>query len=407
MPVGLACLYPLLKDHDATILDLFWESDPEGVLKKVITSMQPQLVGLSIRNIDNQLCSRPEYYLPAVKRYVEIIKQELSIPIVVGGAGYSLFPHQALDYLGANWGIAGDGELSFPLLLRALERHKDPSNLPGLITPDRRGEGSILASIEDYAQIPLPAWETLRLREYHEEHGSLSILARRGCPYNCLYCDVPVREGHAVRGKNPLRLVDEIEAASRLNIAEVFVADNIFNYPGGYARAVAEEILRRRVKVKWSATLHPLNIDSDDIRTLRRSGFSMASLGADSGSPAMLAHLRKGFDIEEVSRLINLLRENGITFYLSIMIGGPGETRLTVEESIRFAIKVNASMTTFRMGIRITPLTGLHQTALEEGVVKPGQNLLEPCFYVSNSIRDWAAAFLHSNFDGNPRILIQ
>lgn len=407
MPVGLACLHPLLKDHTVSILDLFWEPEPEETLKDAMRHFQPQLAGFSIRNIDNQLWSRPEYYLPEVKRYIDIVKKENSIPVAVGGAGYSLLPQQAIDYLGADWGIAGDGELSFPLLLGAIESHSNPSGIPGLIIPGTMQYRVPLARIKDYAPISLPAWEVLHWQKYQEERGSLSILARRGCPYNCLYCDVPVREGHHLKGKSPGRLVDEIEAASHMGIAEIFVADNIFNYPPGYAQAVAEEIIRRGIYIKWSATLHPLSIDSGDIKSLRRAGFHAASLGPDTGSPAMLKYLRKGFSLEEVSRLCRLLQENGIDYYLSILLGGPGETRATVEESMRFAEKAGAVLTTFRAGIRITSFTGLHQIALQEGVLSPEDNLLSPQFYISSSIRDWVSDYLKANFLGNPHILIQ
>ncbi len=407
MPVGIACLLPLLSDHNVRVLDLFWESQPEETLLKTIQDSQPHLVGFSIRNIDNQLLSRPEYYLPQVKRYVEIVKKEAAIPVVIGGAGYGIFPHAALDFLGADWGIAGDGELGFPLLLKVLENHGNPAGIPGLIAPGTSNNRTVPARIQDYGQIPLPAWNVLRLQDYLEQKGSLSLLSKRGCSYNCLYCDVPAREGHLVRGKTPQRLVDEMELAAQMGITEVFIADNIFNFPQGYARAVAEEILHRDIKIKWSATLHPLGIDGEDIRTLRRSGLRFASLGPDTGSPEMLKRLQKGFSLEEVWHLIGLLKDNGIGFFLSILLGGPGETRSTVEESMRFASKAGATITTFRQGIRIIPLTDLAKAALLEGVLKPTDNLMVPHFYMNKNIRDWVGEYLQANFLGDPRIMIQ
>ncbi|MBI4596523.1 MAG: radical SAM protein [Candidatus Tectomicrobia bacterium] len=407
MPVGIACLLPLLKKHTVKVMDLFWESQPEEALRKTIQQSQPHLVGFSIRNIDNQLWSRPEYYLPQVKRYIEVVKKEAPIPVVVGGAGYSIFPHAALDYVGADWGIAGDGELSFPQLLETIESDGNPAGIPGLIAPGTAGRRSALARIKDYGQIPLPEWNVLRVQDYLEQKGSLSLLSKRGCSYNCLYCDVPAREGYQARGKNPQRLVDEMELAFHMGVAEVFIADNIFNYPQDYARAVAEEILRRNIKIKWSATLHPLGIDGEDMRILRRSGLRFASLGPDTGSPEMLKRLQKGFSLEEVWHLIGLLKENGIGFFLSILLGGPGETHSTVEESLRFASKAEAAFTTFRLGIRITPLTGLSQIALQEGVLKPTDNLMIPHFYMNKNIQDWVGDYLRANFSGNPRVLIQ
>jgi len=407
MPAGIACLPPLLDEHEIEVLDLFWEENPEQALRNTIRDIQPGLVGFSIRNVDNQLWSRPDYYFPEVKRYVEVARAETSSPIVVGGAAYSIFPYSALHYFGADWGIAGDGEVSFPPLVQALENCCDPSGIEGVVSPDDSGKRFTPPRVKDYDQIPPPAWETIDTERYVKEGSALSMLSRRGCPYNCIYCDAPPSEGHVVRGKSPKRLVDEIESAVRAGVTTFFVADNVFNHPPGYAGAVAEEIIRRKIKITWGATLHPRGIDTDEIRLLRRSGFILSSIGPDSGSPQMLKNYRKGCSIEEVKRLISLLKENEIRFFMSILLGGPGETRSTVEESVKFAENAGATVTSVRVGIRITPLTGLHKVALDEGVLDPDDNLMEPRFYVSSDISDWIFDYLNANLKGVPGIIVQ
>ena len=133
MPVGIACLLPHLDRHEVDVLDLLWEQDPEQALRDGIRSVNPEVVGLSVRNVDNQRWSLSEFYLPEVKRLVDLVHEEAHVPVVVGGAGYSIFPCTALNYLGAEWGIAGDGELGLPLLLDALEASRSPNGVPGLV----------------------------------------------------------------------------------------------------------------------------------------------------------------------------------------------------------------------------------------------------------------------------------
>jgi radical SAM superfamily enzyme YgiQ (UPF0313 family) len=407
MPAGIACLISALKEHDVQVLDLFWEENPEEALRKALRNIQPGLVGLSIRNIDNQLWSRTEYYLPAVKRYVEVIREETAMPIVIGGAGYSIYPYDALNYLEADWGIAGDGEIAFPSFIKAIENCRDPSHIPGVIKQGTSGERFAPPRVEDYNQIPLPSFDSIRLKDYQNMGGALSILARRGCPYECIYCDAPVSEGHAIKGKSPARLVDDIEAATHNGVTGFFIADNVFNYPMEYARAVAEEILRRNLKISWGATLHPRGIDEGDVRLLRRAGFIIASVGADSGSPEMMQRLRKGFTLEEISHLCVLLKDNGIRFFLSFLLGGPGESKSTVEESIKLALSAKADLTTVRVGMRITPLTEIHKISIQKGVLDSHDNLLEPRFYVDNSARDWIFDYLKAKLGGTRGFIVQ
>lgn len=407
MPVGLACLPSVLKEHEIEVLDLFFEDKADEAVRRAVREIQPGIIGFSIRNIDNQLHSRTEYYLPEVKRYVEIVREESPMPIIAGGAGYSIFPRSALEYIGADYGVVGDGEVSLPKLVEALESCYDPSSIEGVITAgDKRGR-FMPPRVQNYDEIPIPAFDVIEIEKYAAQGGTMSIIARRGCPNNCIYCDVPVSEGHRLHGKSPKRLVDEIEAAHRLGVKAFFIADNVFNYPAGYARSVADEIIKRGIQIIWGASLHPFGITAEDISLLKKSGFRVSSLGPDSGSPKMLKNLRKGAKIDDYKKLIALLKEYEIGFYMSILIGGPGENRETVKESVDFAVNAGASMTGLRVGIRITPQTELHRIAIEENMVSQSEDLMKPLFYVGNGVLEWVYDLLKENVKGIKGIFIQ
>jgi len=407
MPTALAVLPPSIPEHEVHTLDLFWSDNPEETLRKAVCNIQPGLVGLSIRNVDNQLWARTEYYLPEIRRCVQVIREETGAPVVLGGAGYSIFPAAALRYTGADWGIAGDGEVSLPHFIRAIENCRDPSPIEGVVSPtDARGR-FMPPRVENYDAQPPPRWDAIDIEDYLREGAALSIIARRGCPFNCIYCDAPVSEGHRVRGKSPERLVAEIERAVEHGVSSFHIADNVFNYPKGYAEAVAERIMDRGLKINWGATLHPKGADPEQIELLRRSGFKMASMGPDSGSPEMLRRYDKGCTIEEVNRLANLLADNGIGFYMSLLMGGPGENEATVAESVEFAANSRANVTGLRVGVRVTPQTGLHEIAIREGVISPEDDLMEPAFYVSENVKEWIFDYLREHLKGIPGIIIQ
>jgi len=407
MPVGLACLPPVLIEHETEILDLFFEKNPEEALREKIRTTQPGLIGFSVRNVDNQLWARTEYYLPEVKRYVEVAREESRMPIVLGGAAYSIFPYTALKYIGADWGIVGDGEVIFPRFVKALENCCDPSSIEGVVNPKSGGKRFKPPRVEDYDNTPIPQYDAIRFEDYISEGSALSIISRRGCPYNCIYCDAPVSEGHELRGKSPKRLVDEIETVARMGAKTVNVSDNVFNYPRGYAREVAEEIIRRDLKIAWGATLHPSGADENDLRIMRKSGMVVASIGPDTGSPDMMKNLNKGCDLDQVKRLVKMLKENEIGFFMSILLGGPGETRQSVEKSVDLITKTRANVTGVRVGIRITPLTKLHEIAVKQGVVEADNKLMEPRFYITDEVKDWVFDYLNNNLKGMPGINIQ
>jgi len=141
MPLGLACVAEATRNagHDVTMLDLMFKMDADTVLKKIITEFRPECIGISVRNIDDQNIASPGFLLDKVKEVVGVCRDLSNTPIILGGAGYSIFPESALAYLDADMGIEGEGEIAFPSLIERLETHSDLSGISGLYI---RGLGS-------------------------------------------------------------------------------------------------------------------------------------------------------------------------------------------------------------------------------------------------------------------------
>jgi hypothetical protein len=109
MPLGLACVAEAAKNagHDITMLDLMFEADVSATLKSGIAKFSPECIGVAVRNIDDQNPENPMFLLEKVKEIVTICRDLSSTPIVLGGAGYSMFPESVLAYLDADFGIEG------------------------------------------------------------------------------------------------------------------------------------------------------------------------------------------------------------------------------------------------------------------------------------------------------------
>jgi radical SAM superfamily enzyme YgiQ (UPF0313 family) len=134
IPLGLACVSAAVAKagHDVISLDLMFETNASAIIKKAITDFHPECIGISVRNIDDQNFEAPVFLLDKVKEVVSICRELTDAPIILGGAGYSIFPESTLTYLEADMGIACEGEIAFPALLSRLENGYELSGVPGL-----------------------------------------------------------------------------------------------------------------------------------------------------------------------------------------------------------------------------------------------------------------------------------
>jgi CO dehydrogenase/acetyl-CoA synthase delta subunit len=133
VPVGLGAVAVATQEagHDVELLDLMNVEHPVSVTKRAVETFGPDVIGISVRNVDDQSMENPVFLLDQVREVIKDCRAVSEAPIVLGGAGYSIFPESALLYLGADMGIQGEGERAFPILLSFLERGNDLSRVSG------------------------------------------------------------------------------------------------------------------------------------------------------------------------------------------------------------------------------------------------------------------------------------
>jgi radical SAM superfamily enzyme YgiQ (UPF0313 family) len=397
MPLGLASVIAQIDEsrHEIQVLDLMFVEQPEAELKIRLANFSPDLVALSIRNVDNQSYRETEYLLPEDKKVVEWCREESAATIVVGGTAFTVSPVAIFEYLGADFGIAGEGEIAFRELVERIDRGEDPSDIPGLVW---RGPDGISANppehVENLDSLCLPRRELFDNQRYADEGGVANIVLKQGCTFNCLYCDSPHVMGRHLRMKSPQKVVDELAAMEELGVGFSFFTDAIFNYPVDYAREVCRAIIRSRLKMRWLGMVHPAFVDRELIELMREAGCAAVSVGCDSCSERMLKVLRKGFTKEQLSAAAEMLEEMQVSYILSLLIGAPGENRQTVEESVEFLSRRSPMMADFCLGIRLMPHTALFEIAVREGVVSADDPLMEPRFYISPQIEAWIEDYL-------------
>ncbi len=193
-----------------------------------------------------------------------------------------------------------------------------------------------------------------------------------------------------MRLRTPRRVVDELEFLTKeYGKREFYFTDNIFNYPVSQAESICQEILFRRMDIKWYCIANPCSLSKDLLQLMRKAGCYGLSIGNESGSPMMLRNLRKNFTVEQVIDSCQICRDLGIEYTCFLLLGGPGENRKTVDESISLIEKVKPTHLSINVGIRIYPNTELTRIARKESVIDSQDDLLFPTFYLSPEIKGW------------------
>ena len=390
LPLGLNCVALAASNagHHVELLDMMSSADHHTALTDVISRFNPRLIGISVRNIDNQNMREPRFLLASTKSIVSFCRRHSNAPIVVGGAGFSIFPVAALRYLDADMGVCGEGEVPFPLLLDALEQGGDLSGIAGLCFPGKPVQQGY-AERAALAGVPMPSPAFWRAPKGEEHNLWIPLQSRRGCPMKCSYCSTPALEGTIIR-KHPLEsVVEAIKHHVAVGFDRFYFVDNTFNLPPSYAKALCRELITAGLKIHWRCILYPAFLDRELARLMAQSGCDEVSLGFESGNRNVLHRLNKRFTPRQVRETSKLLAAYGIRRTGFLLLGGPGETRASVMESLAFAESLKLERLKLTLGIRIYPGTALERIAREEGVVTAEDDLLTPRFYLTQGLQEW------------------
>jgi len=421
VPNGVACVAAALEHagHEVRVLDLCFARDPHRAARESATAFAPDVIGLSVRNIDNSDLVALEHYTPAAAALLDTLRASApEAQVIAGGAAFGVAPEALSDELGVEHAVAGDGERATPALIAELATGRTPGPIPGVV---RRVDGRRVltppggdGALDSLPPVHMHRW--LDLKRYERRGGTVPIQTKRGCVFKCIYCTYLNVEGWGYRLREPELVADEIaELATDAHIRHFEFVDSTFNAPPRHALAVCEAIERHKLKVHLDTTnFTPATAQPELLSAMRHAGFKWLGITAESASDPVLEKLQKGFDVAQLRKVAENVERAGMGVLWIFLIGGPGETTATLEETLEFAAwrMDRGDAVYLTVGLRVYPGTTLHNIAMDEGVVPRGDPLLVPKFYFSEQmqmeatlarLREFAARYPRFMFSADSR----
>ncbi len=355
IPIGACMIAETARriGHTPHLLDLTFDRSPSTQIERTITDFKPDLVGFSIRNIDNIDYQNPWSFLSEFRGWIRTARSKTDCPICIGGSGVLIAPREMLRELDADYAFDGSGDRDLSLFLDQMSRN---------CVIGRESRVFSAARLEpDMSLYPeLFAWVD---RKRYRRHGAtVPIQTKRGCRHTCTYCTYPLIEGTKYLLADPGDVGSAFERMIRDGLNDFEFVDNVFNSPREHAGEICEVIIRKGLNLRLTAMdLHPVYLDRELLDLMHRSGFRGIGITAESAANNVLEGLGKDFRNEDLWATASRIRDTLIPCAWIFLVGGPGETEATLDETCRFireAIRPT-DLVFITIGVRVYPGTGM------------------------------------------------
>ncbi|TFF88354.1 MAG: radical SAM protein [Promethearchaeota archaeon] len=377
IPIGLEYLKTALDKHNYSvkILDLCFKSQPLKFLNKYLQkeTNKPDIIGITIRNIDTSSYFTEEFFLPEIKDLVDYIKK-YNIPIVLGGAGFSALPSEILEYLGADYGVFGPGEGAFVSLLRDWHQGSIKSRL-------YNGWEYKLEQLVHYRG------NDINYSKYIPNEGILGFELKKGCNNKCPYC---IESDKPVLYKRIDNVIEEIRYLVDQGYNHFHLCDSEFNLNLKHSIDFCKSIIDNEIKMKWALYMKPVPYNKELFKLLHESNAYLITLSVDSYKKIQKLN---NYSYNDLNKIINYCKEYKIKLAIDLLCGYPGESKESIEEVIKF-FKNNRPNTvgiTFYYRIYRTPLSRLikkhpeyHKKLTRK--LKENENFLNPIFFANYNV---------------------
>ncbi|HPO15153.1 MAG TPA: B12-binding domain-containing radical SAM protein [Candidatus Hydrogenedentes bacterium] len=417
-PLGLEQIADALEKagHAPHICDLTFAKEWSAALQEAITSVRPDAIVLTVRNLDDAYFASQDFILEKTTRIIRQCRELSPAPVILGGVGFSIAPAEVLEYTGAAYGIWGDGEEALPALLECLAAKKSPAKVPGIVF--RADTGITIADRPAlYTRKEAPSRRFFDNARYFHEGGQAGLETKRGCGQRCIYCVEPHAKGGRVRLREPESVVTEVRGLLDQGVDVYHLCDSEFNLPMDHAHAVCAALERAGLggQIQWYTYAYPHPFSIELARAMARAGCAGINFGVDHVHPDILRRLGRNYGLAELRQTAQACRDAGLALMFDMLLGSPGETRQTLAQAIDAMREIQPDRVGLSCGVRIYPNTPLanmvrKQGPLEKnphlhGTTHDNDSLLKPIFFVDAGLEGSLHALVTDLVAGDKRFL--
>jgi radical SAM superfamily enzyme YgiQ (UPF0313 family) len=403
LPIGLAYVAAYLDpdQHTTRVLDLMFSDDYLADVEAAVKDFQPDIVGLSIRNLDNGSYLDPQWVLPITKEVAGMVRSISQATIVCGGPAFNILPRECFDYIEPDLGIVGAGGETFSGLAGRLAASEPYTDLPGLVY---RQDGEITFSEDPSPPTVMkpPRLEHMDLSKYAEAGFGIGVVTKLNVFANPTASSTARSDDEERRSVRPIQeVIDEVKnLGQRLGLHKVFFVANRFNVPLDHAKSFCRALIDAGLKLDWNTVLAPQSCDPELISLMKQSGCSMVIVG----DLVVDAHDRDVLRdrLDQMRQVCRMCEEGNLEYTVGQTFGAPGETLETVEQKLDFLRNIHPAVANIRVGIRMLPGSRVTAQAREEGRVFDDKDLIQPTFYIADSVKDWIVDHLQSEASRSP-----
>lgn len=361
-PLSLAWVAAIAEEagHDVIIIDArTLDLSQEDVYER-LTVFKPDILGFMMTT----------YMFPDTLDWIRFLKKRLNVPVMIGGYNLRVYPIASLSHKEIDFGCFGHAIDTVPHLLRELEAGTNRfADVEGLIY---KVNGEVRANIPEninvnFNRFPFPARHLLPndlYAEFPTQRKNFTVMVTSlGCPRQCEFCEAG---GTPFSPRDPMRVVDEMEECyQKYHVREIDIFDYDFTVVRSRVEKICREIIQRKLDIHWACRSRIDSVDFSLLTLMKKAGCRRMYFGIESGCQRILDTVNKGISLEQIEKTIALCHVIGIQTLGFFLIGAPGDTYETVQETIRFAKKLDLDYMQFSKCLA-KPLTPLWKKMVVE-----------------------------------------
>ena len=356
-PAGLGYIGGYLKSQgiDVRIYDLMFEIDNLSQIRNIIEKESPEYVGLG--------ATSPQFSSALI--IAKMIKDiDKNIKIVFGGPHSTSLPEETINCPEIDIAAVGDGEVTMLEICSGKKLY----DIKGIYFKD--SSGIHFTGYREFEhnldKFPFPLYEHLAMKRYSSFYfgKSIGIISGRGCPFQCAFCASKIIDKGIYRFRSAENIISEMNYLyENYGFKKFSFWDDTFTLRKDRVVELCSKIAANKYKFKWTCNTHINTVDEELLKIMADSGCKIIHIGIESGNSEILRRIKKGIKLEKVRQVIDWAHKYKIIVYGFFMIGLPGDTAQSINQTIDFAVDNKVDLAQFSL---LTPLPGTEVWELAE-----------------------------------------